>query len=632
MAWKTYSIRKSHHILKAGYKSFKKKGSQLTPHQLSQLEAQLRQLDTALLEGNKQEASRLAHEVEEFCDTHFKKSIPNYLVELIFAILVALAVATVIRQTWFEPYEIPTGSMRPTFKEKDHLTVTKTAFALNIPLVTDHFYFDPNLVQRLSVITWSGEGVPHLDSEATFMGLVPYTKRYIKRCMGKPGDTLYFYGGKLYGFDAEGNELEELTNNPWMARLESVPFTSFEGRRSYVENRRLGLTDEVTFHHFNQLSGRLLFKNQQMLGEVFNGKTWVKDNPEAQATPHDTIETYSDLWGMRNFALARLLNRDQLESLTPFSAKDLGEAVLYLELRHTPSLNYPSPLESSRFGIGIKGYTTVIPLQEKHLQALMKNMYTCRFLVKNEKAASYRQGEEKISATSPSFPGVPDGTYEFYYGKGVSVSWGGVTFPLPEDSPLYSTAPKDIQKLFNIGIEMNTYVDPHTRNQPFFPSRYVYFREGDLYAMGGVLMTKDDPTLKSFNEREMKREQVATKRAPYVAFKDYGPPLNKEGKLDKAFISTFGYKVPDGKYLLLGDNHAMSQDCRYFGPVPAANLEGAPSLIIWPPGDRWGIPNQKPYPLFTLPRVIVWGIALIILLISYAIYRRNLKTSVFKDS
>ncbi len=67
------------------------------------------------------------------------------------------------------------------------------------------------------------DGVPHLDANSTFMGIFPYTKRYIKRCMGKPGDTLYFYGGKIYGFDREGRDLVELRDNPWMAHLENIP-------------------------------------------------------------------------------------------------------------------------------------------------------------------------------------------------------------------------------------------------------------------------------------------------------------------------------------------------------------------------------------------------------------------------
>lgn len=625
-----YSIRKSRHILKTGYKWYQKKGSQLPPDLSNQFESQLRQLDKAIISDNKEEASLFAHQVEEFCNAHFKKSIPTYFLEMVVAIVIALAVATVIRQVWFELYEIPTGSMRPTFKEQDHLTVTKTVFGINVPLATEHFYFDPKLVQRTSVVIWSGDGIPHLDSDSTFMGIFPYTKRYIKRCMGKPGDTLYFYGGKIYGFDRDGNDLVELRNNPWMVRLENIPFTNFEGRRTYVEDRHLNVIPEAVFHHFNKAIGRLRFKNQEIKGEIFNGSNWVEDNAEAQREKHDTIQTYSDFWGMRNFAMARLLDKDQLETLTSYRAKDLDEGVLYLELRHTPSLSYPLPLLSDRFGVAIKGYSTIVPLQEKHLKALMDNMYTCRFVVKNGRATSYRLGGEKIYVTSPSFPKVPDGTYEFYYGKGVKIGWGGITSALPADHPLYSSNAKNIQKLFNVGIDMSTQVEPMNRNQPFFPNRYVYFRDGALYAMGGILMEKDDPVLQRFNEREKKKEQVATPKSPYVAFKDYGPPVDSEGKLDKDFLSTFGYKLPEGHYLMLGDNHAMSQDSRYFGPIPQSNLQGAPSLIIWPPGERWGIPNQKPYPFITFPRLIVWSIAAAILLIWYLIYRRNLKRSIFK--
>lgn len=502
-----YSLRKSRHILKTACQFYQKQRQKLTPPQLLQFESDLKELDEAILKRDKEESSRLSHSVEEFCNAHFKKGVAAYAIEMTFAIVIALAVATLVRQTWFELYEIPTGSMRPTFKEQDHLTVTKTAFGINVPLATKHFYFNPQLVQRLSVAIWSGDGIPHLDSDSTFMGIFPYTKRYIKRCMGKPGDTLYFYGGKIYGFDRDGNDLSELRDNPWTSLIESIPFTNFEGRQSFLDDRGSNSIPEAVFHHFNQGIGRLLFQNQEIKGQIYNGTEWVKDNPLAQRQTHNTIQTYSDFWGIRNFALARLLNKDQLESLTSYRAKDLEDALLYLELRHTPSLSYPAPLLSNRFGAAIQGYTTVIPLQERHLKALMKNLYTCRFVVKNGRASPYRQGSEKTHPTNPPFPNVPNGTYEFYYGKAYNVGWGGITYELPQDSPLYNSDPKNIQKLFNIGIEMNTSIEPTVRNQPFFPNRYVYFRNGALFTMGGMLMEKEDSLLKSFHSREEKKKK-----------------------------------------------------------------------------------------------------------------------------
>ncbi|WP_228840586.1 signal peptidase I [Candidatus Protochlamydia phocaeensis] len=625
-----YSLHKSRQIMKSSYKWYRKKAQDLPSDQRFFLESRLEALDQALLKDDRSESDRLARELEAFCQANFRKSFLEYLWEIGLAIIVALLIATVVRQMWFELYEIPTGSMRPTFEEQDHLTVTKTAFGINVPLQTAHFYFDPNLVQRTSVIIWSGDGIPHLDSDSTFMGIFPYTKRYIKSCMGKPGDVLYFYGGKIYAIDKDGNDLTELRDSPYLSKLEHIPFTHFEGRRSYVQDPQSKWITQAVFNQFNKSIGRLRFMPAALKGEIFNGEEWIKDKPMAQRYPHSTIQTYSDFWGMRNIAIARLLTKKQVEALTPFKTDEMEDGLLYLELRHTPSLSFPQPVISEQFGPSIMGYTTVIPLQEKHLKALMSHLYTCRFVVQNGQASPYRAGSQRgPSSTSPRFPGVPDGTYEFYYGKGVKVGWGGITTELPSDHPLYNQAPSHIQKLFNIGIEMSTQVEPSARNQIFYPNRYAYFRDGALYVMGGAIMEKEDPLLQSFHKREHQREESSTEQAPYVAFKDYGPPLASDGKIDKDFIRTFGFKIPEGQYLALGDNHAMSQDSRSFGPIPQANLQGAPSLIIWPPGDRWGIPNQKPYPVFTLPRLIIWSIAALIGLTWWLLYRRNKRQPIF---
>lgn len=630
-SFRLYSLHKSRQILKSSYKWYKKRGKDLSDKQLGFFEAQLQELDEAILNEDRVKADSLARQVEAFCKQNFKKSVAEYVFELALAIVFAFIIAVIIRQMWFELYEIPTGSMRPTFEEKDHLTVTKTAFGINYPLKTEHLYFDPHLVQRGGIVIWSGDGVPYLDADSTFMGIFPYTKRYIKRCLGKPGDALYFYGGKIYGMDQEGRDLIELRNDPSMAKLEHIAFINFEGQRSYVQEANQGRITQAIFHQMNQAIGRLIVqRNGETRGEIFNGKEWVKDQPSAQQSPHSTIQTYSDFWGIRNFAMGRLLTKNQVEMFTLHDLNEMEEGVLYLELRHTPNLSYPAPLLLERYGAFIKSYSTLIPLQERHLKALMDNMYTARFVIKNGRAARYQLDDTRFSANSPYFPEVADGTYEFYHGKAVQVGWGGITYSLPNNHPLYQFNPSHVQKLFNMGIEMSTQFEPHSRQQIHYPYRYSYFREGDLFLLGASIIKKDDSTLKSFIEREAKREQLSSSRTPYVAFKDYGPPLTKEGDLDREFIKTFGFKLPEKHYLVLGDNHAMSQDSRAFGPIPQANLQGAPSLILWPPGDRWGIPNQRPYPLFTLPRLVIWGIAASIILLWYAFHYWNSKKPIFK--
>lgn len=624
-----YSLHASRGILKQAYRGYKKKRGSLSPEELTILEQDLEKLDKALLEHNREEADALARKVELFNDQHFKKSLFEYASELVFALILALIIATLVRQVWFEPYEIPTGSMRPTFEEQDHVTVTKTAFGINYPLETRHIYFDPALVQRTSIFIFSGDKIPTLDSYTKYFGIIPYKKRYIKRCMGKPGDSLYFYGGKIYGIDKEGKLIEELLDSPWLNGLEHIPFLRFEGDLALGSSK-----NEFLFKQMNLPIGRLLLSPfGETVGEVFNGKEWVKDQPLAQKSPHQTIQTYSDFWGIRNFAMARLLTKEELKTLTDIDTTGLDEGLLYLELRHTPSLSYPKPtFPKDSYGghtIKINPYTTIIPLKQEHLDALIENMYTARFIVKDGRATRYSQEGAKFTSNSPHFPQVPDGTYEFYYGKARQIGWGAISYEVPADSPLYQATPENVQKLYNMGIEMDTAFSPRLSQQILTPHRYAYFREGDLYLLGAPVFKKTDPLLIAFNEREQNKEKQASVHRPYIAFKDYGPPL-KDGKIDISFIKTFGLTIPEKEYLALGDNHAMSSDSRVFGTVPEANLQGAPCYIIWPPGSRWGAPPQKPYPIFNFPRLVIWGLAALIGLIWYSIHLYNIRRPIFK--
>lgn len=622
MATRQYSLNKSRHIMTAAYAWYKKKRHILDKNSLGTFENDLEKLDQALLSENRQNADEYARKVDTFCNTHFKKSFWAYATELVMALVLALAVAVVVRSMWFEPYEIPTGSMRPTFREQDHLTVTKLAFGINMPLETKHFYFDPNLVQRTSVAIFSGEHIPYIDQQTTYFGLIPYTKRYIKRLMGKPGDTVYFYGGKLYTIDKEGKPVTELLDSPWMKHLEHIPFLVFEGMVTAAGQQQL------LFNQMHRGIGRMsLTANGEIEGEIFDGKRWIKDQPMAQSKPHNTMQTYSDFWGMRNYGMSRLLTKKQLMQDTTLDTAGLGNGVLYLEIRHTPSLGYPQRREQGGMVIP---YATVIPLQKEHLGAILDNMYTARFIVKDGMARRYSVEDEKFPSKSPRFPKVPNGTYEFYNGKAYEVLWGGIIRELPADHPLNERSVGNAQQLYNIGIEMDMAFSPQDKRQRYFPQRYTYFRNGDLYLLGAPILKKGDPTLAAFAEREQKREQAATSAKPYVAFKDYGPPLKADGSYDKEFIQTFGITIPEKHYLMLGDNHAMSSDSRVFGFVPEDNLQGAPSLIIWPPGERWGFPMQKPYPLMNVPRAVVWSIALVIAAIWYAWHRRNMRKPIFK--
>ncbi len=605
---RTYSLRKSRNVLKLCYKWFLKKGKALDPEKAAAIKLDMEKLDDAIVDRNRVEADKLARELEKFADRHFKKTFFEYAVDIGFALIFALAVATVVRQMWFELYEIPSGSMRPTFREQDHLTVTKTAFGLNVPLRTKHFYFDPTLVQRTGVIIWSGENIPGADEITTYFKILPYTKRYIKRMVGKPGDSIYFYGGKIYLVDKDGHPDHDFIQAPWMDKIENIPYLYLDGilRRNEIVYSLV----KIPLGRFNISEGK---------GEVFTGDAWVKDDVMAYQKPHSTIKTFSDIWGIGNFAMAKVLNPKEVSSAAKKDIDVTGEPKLYLQLHHTPRLPHAKDqIYQMNSYVGMPFNTSLIPLDQKQLDALMANMYTARFIVQNGEYRGF------------SFKDVPDGTYEFYFGKGYSVGWGGILSELPSDHPLLSHDPENVFRLFNICMEMHPGINRETQTPTILPHRYAYFRDGDLYVMGEPFLKKDDPLLKKFLEKETEKESKSTEANPYIAFRDKGAPVKKDGSYDVEFIKAFGMKVPEKKYLVLGDNHAISADSRVFGFIPEDNLQGAPSLIIWPPGDRLGFPAQKPYPLINTPRLIVWGTAAGIFLIWYGWHRRSMRRRIVK--
>lgn len=622
---KTYRLNKSRSILQAAFSWYKSKGERLERETRATLEKKMLALEADVKVDNRASASAKAEDLELFMQKHRKRSFLDHALEVIGAILIALVLAVVVRQMWFELYEIPTGSMRPTFREQDHVAVTKTPFGINLPLTTGHLLFDPSLVKRGGAITFTSEGIPRLDEDTTFMWVIPYKKRLIKRLIGKPGDSLYFYGGKIYGVDKEGNPIEDLIDAPWMHKgphrdLEHIPMIRFSGEEIPFSQR------EVRFYQMNIPVGRFVVDGaNRVKGEIFDGKKWILDDPASQNTNHRSPKAYADFFGINNFAMARLLTAKQVKEITGVDLKSLPEGELYLELSHHPSLTYPAPLlwQDVYHPFSLSTFKSILPLKQEHIDRLMESMYTARLVFKNGKAGRYSVDGVRGDQNPPSFAEVPDGVYEFYDGKLESIGRAGVPYAVPEN-PLYSHDPVNVQALFNLGIEMHSAYSPSSKNAFLRPSRYAYFREGDLYLLGSPVFKKGDPLLVDFLKREEELVKASSKDKPYVAFKDQGPPI-KNGQYDVDFIRAFGVTIPEKQYLVLGDNHAMSGDSRAFGFVPEDNLQGAPSLIMWPPGSRWGLPWQAPYAIFVLPRLIVWTVAAIAWLVWYWFHRRHLR-------
>jgi signal peptidase I len=598
------TLKRARRAYRAALSHYRRKAKRMNP--LDQLRAQtiLKELQAAILQKDPLRAKQIVATWHETVRLTMPKTAWDRLRDGTLALLFAVFVALLVRQTWFELYMIPTGSMRPTLKEEDLLVVSKTDFGINTLTPTGHYAFDPSLMKRGAIVIFSGAGMDIAQNDTFYFWIIPGKKQYVKRLIGKPGDILYFYGGRIYGIDSEGRELTELRKGSFQ-NLEHIPFLRFDGKAQLSGLVPRSPIFSVFFHQMNEPVAKL---TAHASGKISGGML-KQDGPR----------NYSDLWGFKNFAMARLLTKEQMRLLYP--NESVGSSPLYLELTHHPSLQGAvlGRDEMGRMRPLLATTKSFLPLDQKHIDELMNHMTTCRFRVKNGRAARFGASFDHPESL-PQLKDVPDGMYEIQNGTAarviwsayppvLSILWSGWTFKLRDHHPLLNHQPEHVQTLFNLGLEFDTHYDPSARIPNLFPSRYAYFRDGDLYVMGSPLFKKGDPVLDQFFEQEQK------KTAPFI---DTGPP-------DLETIRSHGVKVPEGAVLVLGDNHPMSADSRYFGFVPLANLRGGASFLYWPPSPRWGRLPQPSIDHFTIPNVTVWGCFLVIGGASVIYLRRKLR-------
>ena len=112
----------------------------------------------------------------------------NPVYELFITLIIALALAGVIRTIFFQPFWIPTGSMKPNLLVGDFLFVNKFSYGFSryscpfslCPISDRIFFSEP---KRGDVVVFR-----HPKSG----------KDYIKRVVGLPGDKVRLLKGKLF--------------------------------------------------------------------------------------------------------------------------------------------------------------------------------------------------------------------------------------------------------------------------------------------------------------------------------------------------------------------------------------------------------------------------------------------------
>lgn len=118
-----------------------------------------------------------------------KKEEKGGIFEFIFVLIQALFLAALIRTLFFQPFSIPSGSMRPTLLVGDYLFVSKYAYGysrfsmpFSPPLFSGRIW--ASQPQRGDVVVFRLPSNPDID--------------YIKRVVGLPGDRIQVRQGVLY--------------------------------------------------------------------------------------------------------------------------------------------------------------------------------------------------------------------------------------------------------------------------------------------------------------------------------------------------------------------------------------------------------------------------------------------------
>lgn len=111
------------------------------------------------------------------------------LSELFKTALIAVVLAVLIRSFLYEPFNIPSGSMKPTLQIGDYLFVNKPAYGYSR-------YSFPFGIAPIEGRIWAAE--PKRGDVMVFKLPSDPSVDYIKRLVGLPGDTVQVRQGRLY--------------------------------------------------------------------------------------------------------------------------------------------------------------------------------------------------------------------------------------------------------------------------------------------------------------------------------------------------------------------------------------------------------------------------------------------------
>ncbi|NQX80199.1 MAG: signal peptidase I [Hyphomicrobiaceae bacterium] len=157
-----------------------------------------------------------------------KTMMAGSLWETIKVILQALILATIVRIFFYQPFNIPSGSMKPTLLVGDYLFVSKLSYGYSR-------YSFPG-----GIVSFNGRffsSMPKRGDIAVFKLPSDNSTDYIKRIIGLPGDTIQLRNGVVFINDEAVHK----------KRVEDFEILSKTGLRRYVSQYEETLPNGLTY-------------------------------------------------------------------------------------------------------------------------------------------------------------------------------------------------------------------------------------------------------------------------------------------------------------------------------------------------------------------------------------------------
>lgn len=149
-----------------------------------------KEIEQALVKAESGSSKKPAAPAKDNTPPKAKAKIKDESWEFIRVLFYALTLATIIRSLLFEPFHIPSGSMKSTLLIGDYLFVSKFSYGYSrysFPLGIKFFdgrIFDGDKPERGDIVVFRPPEFPNVD--------------YIKRLIGLPGDKIQVKSGLLY--------------------------------------------------------------------------------------------------------------------------------------------------------------------------------------------------------------------------------------------------------------------------------------------------------------------------------------------------------------------------------------------------------------------------------------------------